>query len=53
MTKITALKDKILAEMIEQPDGFRKSPGGIIVADKDNDVSGIRPRWFRDRKSVV
>lgn len=47
MTKITALRDKILAEMIEQPDGFRKSSGGIIIADKDNDVSGIRPRWFR------
>jgi len=32
--------------MIEAPGGYRKSETGLLVADKDNDTSGIRPRWF-------
>lgn len=47
MSEVKALPGKILAVMIEKPDGLRKTAGGIILKDKDNDVSGIRPRWFQ------
>jgi len=44
--EVKALPEKILAKMIEAPGGFRKSQSGLLIADKDSDVSGIRPRWF-------
>ena len=44
---VTALPNKILAEMVERPGGYRTLASGILLADKDNDTSGIRPRWFR------
>lgn len=47
MSEVKALANKVLAEMIEKPDGLRKTKGGIILKDADNDTSGIRPRWFR------
>lgn len=47
MAEIQALPGKVLAEMIDKPDGLRKTKGGIILKDKDNDTSGIRPRWFK------
>jgi hypothetical protein len=47
MDKIKALPGKILAEMIDKPDGFRRTKGGIILKDADQDTSGIRPRWFK------
>ena len=47
MSEIKALANKVLAVMVDKPDGLRKTKGGILLADKDNDVSGIRPRWFK------
>ena len=47
MPEVTALPNKILAEMIDKPGLYRTTKSGILMADKDNDVSGIRPRWFR------
>ena len=47
MSEVKALANKVLAVMVERPDGLRKTKGGIILKDKDNDVSGIRPRWFQ------
>ena len=47
MAELTALRGKVLAEMIDKPDGLRKTKGGIILKDADNDTSGIRPRWFK------
>ena len=47
MAKIKALRGKVLAEMIEKPDGLRKTKSGLIIKDADNDTSGIRPRWFK------
>jgi len=47
MAKIKALRGKVLAEMIEKPDGLRKTKSGLILKDADNDTSGIRPRWFK------
>lgn len=47
MDKIKALPGKVLAEMIDNPDGFRKTKGGIILKDADQDTSGIRARWFK------
>jgi co-chaperonin GroES (HSP10) len=45
--KVKALKNKILALMVDRPDGFKKTKSGLITMDKDNDVTGIRPRWFQ------
>ncbi len=48
MTKtVRALKEKILAEMIDRPGELKRTKGGIIIADKDADPSGIKPRWFK------
>ena len=33
--------------MIDRPDGFKKTKSGLLLNDKDGDVSGIRPRWFK------
>jgi hypothetical protein len=45
--KVKAFGSKILATMIDRPDGFKKSKGGVLLNDKDGDVSAIRPRWFQ------
>jgi hypothetical protein len=45
--KIKALPGKILAIMVDKPDGFRKTSGGIIMQDKDATSGAIRPRWFK------
>lgn len=47
MSKIKALPNKILANMVEKPGGYRKLKSGILLADRDQDMSGIRPRWFQ------
>jgi hypothetical protein len=44
---IKAMPNKILAYMIEKPGDYKKSQGGIFMQDKDADVTGIRPRWFK------
>lgn len=43
---VKALPNKILAKMIDTPGLYRKSQSGLLIADKDGDGSGIRPRWF-------
>lgn len=45
--KMKAFGDRILAVMIDRPDGYKKTDSGIFIADKDGDVSGIKPRWFQ------
>ena len=44
---IKAMPNKILAYMIEKPGDYKQSKGGIFMQDKDADVTGIRPRWFK------
>lgn len=44
---VRAFGDRVLATMIDKPDGYKKTHGGILLNDKDGDVSGIRPRWFK------
>lgn len=47
MTKIKAMRDKILALMIDDPDAEIKTKGGLIIKQNDGDVGSIRPRWFQ------
>ena len=47
MSEVQAIEDKILAEMIDRPSDYKKTSGGIYLADKDGESSGIRPRWFK------
>lgn len=48
MTKVVkAMRNKILAEMIDNPGEELKTPGGIILISKDGTESAIRPRWFK------
>jgi co-chaperonin GroES (HSP10) len=48
MTKvIKAMRNKILAEMIDKPDQENKTAGGIIITEKDATESAVRPRWFK------
>ena len=44
---VTALPNKILAEMIDRPDGYKQTKSGIFIDDKDATTNAIRPRWFR------
>ncbi len=44
---IKAMPNKILAYMLEKPGDYKATKGGILLADKDADVSGIRSRWFK------
>lgn len=45
--KIQALSNKILAEMIDSPNAFRKTKSGLYIGDKDGTTDAIRPRWFK------
>lgn len=47
MKTVNAIGDKVLAEMIDKPNDFKQTRSGIYIADKDGDVTGIRPRWFK------
>lgn len=47
MTKVKAMRNKILAEMIDNPGEETTTPGGIILMSKDGTESAIRPRWFK------
>lgn len=46
MKKITPLKDKVLARMI---DGFGEhtTDGGLIIQETEGTSESIRPRWFK------
>jgi co-chaperonin GroES (HSP10) len=45
--KIKAMRDKILAEMIDNPGEETTTAGGIILISKDGTESAVRPRWFK------
>lgn len=47
MTKLRAMREKILAEMVDKPEGFKKTKSGIFINDKDATTDAIRPRWFK------
>ena len=44
---LKAFGNRILANMIDRPDGYKKTHGGLLLNDKDADVTAIRPRWFK------
>ena len=45
--KVKAFGDRILAEMIDKPDGYKKTASGLFLADKDATTEAIKPRWFK------
>ena len=47
MTKIKAMRDKILAIMVDDPDAEIKTSGGIILRQKDGTEGSIKPLWFQ------
>ena len=44
---IKALKTKVIARLLEDPDQLRKTPGGIILTADNAEERGIRARWFQ------
>ena len=44
---IKALKTKVIARLLENPDQLRKTPGGIILTADNGEERGIRARWFQ------
>ena len=47
MTKVKAMRNKILAEMIDDPGEEITTAGGIILLSKDGTEQAVRPRWFK------
>lgn len=47
MTKVKAMRNKILAEMIDNPGDEVTTAGGIILMSKDGTEEAVRPRWFK------
>lgn len=47
MTKVKAMRNKILAEMIDDPGEETTTAGGIILLSKDGTEQAVRPRWFK------
>jgi co-chaperonin GroES (HSP10) len=47
MRTIRAMKNKILAEMIDKPGTEKTTAGGIIITEKDATEAAVRPRWFK------
>ena len=48
MTRVVrAMRDKILAEMVDKPGEEKTTAGGIIITEKDGTENAIRPRWFK------
>ena len=47
MTKVKAMRNKILAEMIDDPGEEITTAGGIILLSKDGTEEAVRPRWFK------
>ena len=45
--KLKAMRDKILAEMIDEPGEEKTTEGGIIITEKDGTEGAVRPRWFK------
>jgi len=47
LTKVKAMRNKILAEMIDDPGEEITTAGGIILLSKDGTEEAVRPRWFK------
>ena len=47
MTTVKAFGKRILGIMVDKPSGYKQTKSGLFVADKDKDISGVRPRWFK------
>ena len=48
MTRVVrAMRDKILAEMVDKPGEEKTTAGGIIITEKDGTENAVRPRWFK------
>jgi co-chaperonin GroES (HSP10) len=45
--KIKAIREKILAEMVEKIGTEKTTAGGIILTEKDGTEEAIKPRWFK------
>ena len=45
--KIKAMREKILAEMVEKIGTEKTTAGGIILTEKDGTEEAIKPRWFK------
>lgn len=45
--KVKAMRNKILAEMIDDPGEETTTAGGIILIEKDGTENAVRPRWFQ------
>ena len=45
--KVKAFGKRILGQMVNPPGLYKKSKSGLLIADKDMDESGIKPRWFK------
>ena len=45
--KIRAMREKILAEMVEKIGTEKTTAGGIILTEKDGTEEAIKPRWFK------
>ena len=43
MTKVKAMRNKILAEMIDDPGQETTTAGGIILLEKDGTENAVRP----------
>ena len=41
------MRNKILAEMIDDPGEETTTAGGIILLEKDGTENAVRPRWFQ------
>lgn len=44
--KVRAFGDRVLGIMLNPPGTYKKSKAGLLIADKDMDATGIKPRWF-------
>ena len=47
MSKVEAIGDKILAEMIDKPADYKQTKSGIFIQEKDGTANAIRNRWFK------
>jgi len=45
--KVKAMRDKILAELVEKIGTEKTTAGGIILTEKDGTEEAVKPRWFK------
>lgn len=46
-TTVKAFGNRVLAEMIDSPENFKRTKSGLYISDKDGSADAIRPRWFK------